>query len=132
MDTGIFPSVTFFYFKELSQILLVFRPAGIVTNLLDFKTFQASGASKDHDVWTAGHLCVGFGVVQLIFRIKGSAGYFMDFNNALDCVQYVYIAVLSKPVFAKALVSLLGFNQVFKHVAQQEGFLSEMWLYKCH
>ena len=37
----------------------------------------------------------------------------MDFYNALDCVQYVYIAVLSKPVFAKSLVSLLGFDQVF-------------------
>ena len=56
----------------------------------------------------------------------------MDFNNALDCVQYIYIAVLSKSVFAKSLVSLLGFDQVFKHVAQQEEFLFEMWLYKCH
>ena len=56
----------------------------------------------------------------------------MDFNIALDCVQFVYIAVLSKPVFANSLVSLLGFDQVFKHVAQQEGFLSEMSLYKCH
>ena len=44
----------------------------------------------------------------------------MDFNNALDCAHYVYIT--------ESLVSLLGFDQFFKYVAQQEGFLSEMWL----
>ena len=46
MDTGIVPSVCrIFLFQGIVTVSVV-----IVTNLWDFKTFQASGASKDHDV----------------------------------------------------------------------------------